>query len=449
MKDTELALEIAKEVDKIGGHTYFVGGYVRDAFLGIESKDVDIEVFGVTPEKIEEILLKFGSIKEMGKSFGVYGINGFGLDIALPRKEECIGNKHQDFKIDVDPYLSIEKAARRRDFTICAIMKDVLTGEIKDPYNGIKDIEDKVVRHIDDETFVEDPLRVLRAAQFAARFNFRIDPKTIELCKTMQLRDLPKERIYEELVKGLMLSEKPSIFIESLDLMDRLSSWFEEVANLKGVKQSPKHHAEGDAYVHTMMVLDAASKYKYKTNHPEWYMITALIHDVGKAITTVEIDGKIKSKQHDILGRALAYDFLYRITNEKEMIRYSVAMVGMHMSPLKILKENLSIEESNEIFDAAPDANDLIYLSFADNDGKVSEVDSKQLPKLKAIVLKRYDIYQEYMSRDYVKGEDLIEMGYTPNEQYKEILEYAHANRLKGISKQDTLRSIELEFPKS
>lgn len=446
MKDIELAKLIAKDIDEIGGKTYFVGGYVRDLIRGIESNDIDIEVFGVPCDKLENILNKYGTIRETGKSFGIYGINGYDLDIALPRKEECIGNRHQDFKIDVDPNLSITSAARRRDFTINAIMKDVITEEILDPYDGLKDLVNKKIKHIDDVTFVEDALRVFRAAQFAARFNFEIDEKTIELCKTIDTSNLSKERVYGELIKALMLSDKPSIFVESLRKMNQLIPWFEEIHNLIGIEQSAKHHAEGDAYVHTLMVLDAARFYRDAANHPEWYMVCALCHDVGKAVTTKIIDGKIKSKQHDILGKALAYDFMYRITNNKDMIRYVVSLVGMHMSPLKILKNNLSIEESNVLFDKAPDANDLIYLSFADNDGKISEVDSKKLPVLKALVFERYEIYKDYMSRDYVKGEDLINLGYKPGDDFKEILEYAHEYRLKGVSKNDVLNAIKLKF---
>ena len=196
--------QIAELVKQKGGRAFYVGGYVRDKLLGIENKDIDIEVHGIEPDVLLDILKKVGKPLKFGKSFGIYSLRDYHLDIALPRKEKAIGKGHRDFKITVDPYIGYKKAAKRRDFTINAIMEDVLTGEIIDYFNGTQDLKKKVIRHIDDKTFVEDPLRVLRACQFASRFKFKIAKETIALCKNIDTTTLSKERVEEELKKALL-----------------------------------------------------------------------------------------------------------------------------------------------------------------------------------------------------------------------------------------------------
>ena len=184
-RDLKMAEKIAACVADKGGRTFLVGGYVRDLLMGKHSKDIDIEIHGVQPKELENILDGLGSRTEMGASFGVYGLRGYDIDIAMPRQEEATGRGHKDFKI----------AAMRRDFTINAMMQDVLTGEIIDHFGGQEDLKKGVLRHVNPHTFAEDPLRVLRAAQFAARFSFSIAPETIELSQTMDLTTLAHERV--------------------------------------------------------------------------------------------------------------------------------------------------------------------------------------------------------------------------------------------------------------
>lgn len=187
MTDLEMAKEIAKKVDEKGGRTFFVGGYVRDKLLKRDNKDIDIEIHNITPNDLREILNTLGNVTEMGASFGILGLKGYDIDIAQPRTEKATGRGHKDFEVFVDPFIGFEKAAKRRDFTINALMEDVLTGEILDFFHGVDDLNNGIIRHVDDKTFIEDPLRVLRAAQFAARFNFTVAKETIELAKSMKL----------------------------------------------------------------------------------------------------------------------------------------------------------------------------------------------------------------------------------------------------------------------
>ena len=324
--DYELALLIAKSVKELGGNVYFVGGYVRDKLLGINNKDIDIEVHGITNVQLESVLDNIGERIFFGENFGVYSLKGTSIDIAMPRKEKQTGVKHTNFEITVDPFMGTYNACKRRDFTINALMQDVLTGEIIDHFNGQYHLKNKIIKHISDETFIEDPLRVLRAAQFAARFEFKIDEETINLCKKMDITTLPKERIETELKKALIKSKKPSIFFEELRKMNQLDYWFKELKDLIGVEQNPIYHSEGDVWVHTMKVLDEGVKFLKKINNQYYFLLSCITHDFGKYVCTKIIDGKIKSINHEIEGIPLVKSFLNRITYEKDLIKYVLNM---------------------------------------------------------------------------------------------------------------------------
>ncbi len=213
-KSLEMAKKIAYSVHQAGGKTYFVGGYVRDFLLGQENKDIDIEVHGISVESLEKVLDSLGERISMGASFGIMGLRHYDLDIAMPRSEIATGRGHKDFAVFVDPYIGEEKAAGRRDFTMNALMQDVLSGEILDFFGGREDLFRRRVRHVNDHSFIEDPLRVLRAAQFAARFGFSIADETIKLSSSMDLSALPGERILLELKKHCLNQLSPLCFLK-------------------------------------------------------------------------------------------------------------------------------------------------------------------------------------------------------------------------------------------
>ena len=251
-KNLEMAKKIASEVERAGGRAYFVGGCVRDALLGRENKDIDIEVHRVPVETLEGILDALGERISMGASFGVLGLRHYDLDIAMPRAETATGFGHKDFAVSVDPFLGEEKAASRRDFTINALMRDVLTGEILDFFDGRGDLARGLIRHVNDRSFGEDPLRVFRGAQFAARFGFEVAPETRALCVTMRVDALAGERVMGELEKALLKAAAPSVFFEELRAMRQLHVWFPELEPLIDLPQPPQHHPEGDVWTHTM-----------------------------------------------------------------------------------------------------------------------------------------------------------------------------------------------------
>lgn len=431
--------KIAELVKQKGGRAFYVGGYVRDKLLGIENKDIDIEIHGIEPLVLLDILKKVGKPLKFGNSFGIYSLRDYHLDIALPRKEKAIGKGHKDFEITVDPYIGYKKAAKRRDFTINAIMEDVLTGEIIDYFNGVEDLKKKIIRHIDDKTFIEDPLRVLRACQFASRFRFKIAKETINLCKSIDLKTLSKERIEEELKKALIKGDKPSLFFAYLRKMHQLDYWFKEIKSLIGIKQDPLFHPEGDVYIHTMKVLDKASNYRNEVDKPYYFMLSALCHDFGKTVTTQMINGHIHAYNHEIEGLPIVKEFLCRISNNKELRRYVLNMVEMHMRPNKCMHDKSAIKKTNKMFDEAVAKKDLIYLAMAD---ACFIIEGKQFKQDYEFLFDRLKTYEEYMARPYVSGDDLLKADLKANKSFKDILEYAHKLRLAGINKDDALKQV-------
>ncbi|MBQ6478621.1 MAG: HD domain-containing protein [Erysipelotrichaceae bacterium] len=442
-RNKEICERIAAEVKEAGGRVFYVGGYVRDRMLAHENKDLDIEVHGIEPEKLYAILEKIAPVKSVGSSFGVYMLYGYDIDIAMPRKETATGRGHRDFEITVDPFIGYEQAARRRDFTINAMMEDVLSGEIVDPFKGMEDLNRGILRCVDPATFIEDPLRVLRGAQFASRFGFRIEADTLNLCRTIDLSTLPKERIEEELRKALVKGRKPSVFFEVLREMDQLDVWFKEVKQLIGVRQDPIYHPEGDVWTHTMEVLDRAAYYRDKVSDPFYFELLALCHDFGKILVTQEINGRIHAYDHENQGLPLIRSFLIRLSNENDLIRYVTNMTSLHMKPNAAAHDKAAIKTTNRIFDQAVEPLDLIYFSMADRPVIMGD---DMFPDSSAFLFERYGIYQEMMSRPYVTGKDLIDAGLQPDESFTEILEYAHKLRLAGVNKESALKQTLAQF---
>lgn len=213
----EPVLQLCRAVDAAGGRALLVGGWVRDYLRGEEKSDYDLEVYSLDAEMLLELLSRHGRVNTVGEAYTVYKIRlrhegqGLVVDVSLPRRESKVGRGHKGFAVTGDPTMSYAEASRRRDFTINSMLYDPLTGEIIDPHGGRSDLERRVLRVVDPATFVEDSLRVLRAMQFAARLEFSIDPQTIELCRGIDLSDLPAERIWGEVEKWLLQAARPSI----------------------------------------------------------------------------------------------------------------------------------------------------------------------------------------------------------------------------------------------
>ncbi len=337
-----LPLDIARAVHDCGGRALIVGGWVRDRALGLDPKDLDIEVFGVPATDLRALLEHFGRVDAVGESFTVYKVEG--LDVSLPRRESKTGRGHKGFTVEGDPHLSFEEAARRRDFTINAMSWDPLTEETIDPFHGAADLATRTLRAVDPRTFAEDSLRVLRALQFAARFGLTLDDGTRELCRTLPLDDLPSERVWGEVEKLLLRAARPSLGLAlALDLgvIDRL---WPELKALVGCEQEPEWHPEGDVWVHTLMVTDEARARIEGLDHPRAVvmMLSALCHDMGKPATTRLEDGRIRSKGHEEAGVAPATTFLDRLNIHSldgyDVRRTVLGIVAHHLKPTMFYK---------------------------------------------------------------------------------------------------------------
>jgi len=332
----ERATAIAGAVREHGGRALIVGGWVRDRLMGRESKDVDLEVYGVEAARLRQLLEAFGRVESVGESFQVYKLGD--IDVSLPRRESKSGRGHRGFEIAGDPAMSVEDAARRRDFTVNAIAWDPLTGEFLDPFDGRADLERRVLRVVDPVRFADDSLRVLRAVQFAARLDFTLDPGTRELCRAMPLDDLPAERIWGE-VEKLLFAPRPSIgFSLAMDL-GITATLFPEMHALAGCPQEPEWHPEGDVWVHTLQVVDQARDRLDNLGRPQQIavMLGAVCHDFGKPATTAVLDGRIRSLDHEEQGVAPTESFLTRL-NVWSMDGYDVrqqviGLVAQHLKP--------------------------------------------------------------------------------------------------------------------
>lgn len=333
---------------------YLVGGFVRDAILGKNPKDADLEVYGISQDRLEDLLKQlFGDrVNAVGQAFAVYKINlgeGLDLDVAMPRRESATGKGHKDFVVTGDPSMTAEEAAGRRDFTVNSMLADPLTGEIVDPYHGADDLESHLLRIVNPETFVEDPLRVYRALQFAARMNLIVEPKTKQLLKQMveqgSLDHLPKERISEELKKLLEKSPKPSIGLELAKELGIIERYYPELAALEATPQEVDWHPEGNVWIHTMMVIDKAAQitrdpaFDIDEEHRLEVLLSALCHDVGKPSTTKESDGKIHSHGHEVAGKDSAKKLMSKWMFGKQTDQAVVAMTMSHLVPLQIIRE--------------------------------------------------------------------------------------------------------------
>lgn len=435
----ELVFNLSEAVSSKGGVVYYVGGCVRDRLMNVESKDYDIEVHGLEASVLETILESFGEVLYFGKLFGVYNIKGYNLDIALPRTEQINGCKHTDFLVDTNPFLGTEKAAERRDFTINSIMQNALSGEICDHFGGVNDIKSGIIRHVNDLTYTEDPLRVFRAAQFAARLNFKIAPETKKLCSSMYLGNISHERVFDEMKKALLQSDKPSLFFDNLMDMNCMKLWFPEIMELAEIEQNPKYHPEGNVYIHTMQVLDEAAKRRNNAKNPLGLMLSALVHDLGKLVATEVVNGEIHAYAHESKGLPVVEKFLRRITNDKSLINYTLNMSELHMKPNVLFHANASVKSTNKMFDASIEPYDLILLALCDISATHS---SDECQSSEDFLTTRLEIYNNYMQRPYVMGRDLSDAGIPPGEYYREILEYAHKLRLAGIEKDSALKQV-------
>lgn len=420
-----------------------VGGCVRDELMGVEPKDWDLEVYGVEPDRLRELLDQFGDVNVVGEAFTVYEISS-DLDVSLPRRERKVGKGHRGFVVEGDPEMSFEEACSRRDFTVNAILKDPLTGEIVDPINGREDIERKVLRHVSSETFGEDSLRVLRAAQFAARFEFDIAPETVEICRSIDVTDLPKERIWGEIEKLLLLAQRPSIGLKWLYDLGVVDQIFPEMKALVGVPQEPAWHPEGDVDVHTLMVVDEARMLIDDLSYEKQVtvMLGALAHDFGKPPTTQFFEGRWRSHSHDEAGVEPTLSFLDTLgiftLNGYDVRNQIVQLVRYHLKPGEYYKAKSPVGDGAFRRLARKVEPDLLYrVAKADSLGRYPDGDRSRMifgSEAQEWFIERVrELQIEKKAPDPIlMGRHLIELGLKPGPEFKRILDEVYEMQLDG-----------------
>ncbi len=418
-----------------------VGGYVRDALLNLHSKDIDIELYHLSSlDEIEQILKPFGKINLVGKSFGVIKlkIGELEIDFSPPRTESKHTAGHKGFDVQYDFTLDFTTAARRRDFTINAIGYNPHTKTVLDPYHGVDDLHNKQLRCVNETTFIEDPLRPLRAVQFAARFDLTCDPLLLDLCATMiangALEELPKERIFEELKKLFLLSPKPSIGMNLLRQMGGLP-FFTPLDRFETTLLDPIKHTEGNLWIHTLMALDEMARLRTGDSKQDLVrMFAVLLHDCAKPVTTILENGKIKAPHHAKVGAVIAKDFLEKITNEHRLKEEVLPLIAYHGKVQKFYKISASDSEILHL-SVLVCLRELILVAAADFYGRGINRDPSE-PFEAGEWLRTQALRLGVLSsplKPLVMGKDLIFMGLIPSTAFKTILDAAYEAQLNGL----------------
>jgi tRNA nucleotidyltransferase (CCA-adding enzyme) len=337
LNKTPEIMAVVRAIAAKGGRALLVGGAVRDLLLHRETKDLDIEIYGLSEDDVIALFKTFGRVDEVGKQFGVLRIAHLPVDWSLPRSDSAGRKPH----VAIDPHMPYEKSFARRDVTINAMGIDLTSFALIDPFNGQYDLQHKILRAPDIRFFVEDPLRLFRVMQFIGRFAMQPDHALNEACCTMDISAVSRERIEAEFEKLLLKSTHPSQGIRWLRAIGRLPEILPELAQTIGIKQRPDYHPEEDVFEHSMQALDASARISYPAVLQTLTLrYAALCHDLGKPETTCIVDGVIKTPGHAHVGAEKAKRMLKRITHNHELIDGVAKLVHYHMDPREFVRGN-------------------------------------------------------------------------------------------------------------
>ena len=395
-----------------------------------------MEVFGIPQDRLLTLLQSLGKVVPAGQAFPVYKLGD--VDVALPRRESKTGRGHKGFTVEGDPSMPFAEAARRRDFTINAIGWDPLTGEHLDPFSGRVDLSDRILRVVDPDTFADDSLRVLRAVQFAARFELTLDPETARICSAIALDDLPPERIWGEFEKLLLHAARPSIGFTLARQLGVVGQLLPEMEPLYDCPQDPEWHPEGNVWTHTLLVIDKARELNGDLDRARLItiMLGAICHDLGKPATTAIVDGRIKSPNHEAMGVEPATRILDRLNiNTIDGFDARAQVLGLvteHLRPMAFFKAKDTITDG--AFRRLAQKVDLELLTRfarADCQGRAGTFDCSGI-----------DWFFEHAQSLGVEhkppapillGRHLIEMGETPGPRMGEILRAVYEMQLDSV----------------
>lgn len=447
-----LVLKMARSLREAGGRAFLVGGWVRDRVTRRsageralpEPDNFDMEVYGIVPDALRRALERFGRVNLVGEAFAVYKVTPPDMgkehpvvDVSLPRRDTKVGAGHRGFEVSGDPNLSYEEATRRRDFTINAMMLDPLDGTLVDPWGGRRDLDSHLLRAVDPKTFVEDSLRVLRAVQMAARFEFDIEEGTVRLCRGIDLADLPAERIWGEMEKLLLKARRPSKGLEWADRLGVIDRLFPELAVLKGCEQEPEWHPEGDVWVHTLLAIDRAVEESAGMPKEKRLavMLAVLCHDFGKPATTAFVDGRIRSHEHEEAGVKPTAAFLDRLKihtlNGYPLRDQVIELVARHLTPSHWFKNRDNVGDGAVRRLAKRLEPELLYhVSRADCLGRTGDFSTEAqewfIERVRGLGV------EERPPAPILMGRHLLEMGLQPGPIIGRITKAVYEKQLDG-----------------
>ena len=422
---------VLESVRRAGGRPLLVGGCVRDRLLGRIPHDFDVEVFGISAEKLHDSLSEQFALDVVGRSFGVMKLHGQPIDLSLPRRESKTGKGHKGFDIEADPSISYEQAARRRDFTINSMAYDVERRKLLDPFGGEKDLENRRLRHVS-ERFSEDPLRVLRGMQFCARFELKADEGTLALCRTLSPEHLPGERLFEEWKKLLLLGVKPSMGMDFL----KKSGWlrfFPEIAALDGCPQDAEWHPEGDVFRHTGFCQDAFAKERSGDDAEDLIVgFAVLCHDFGKPATTVFEREHVRSPGHEAAGLEPTRNFMQRLRAGKRLVEAVEPLVQHHLRPTEFYKAKVSDAAIRRLARRVGRIDRLVRVARADSFGR-PPIPADDFPEGSWLLERARELdVRDRAPQPLVMGRHLIEMGLKPGPSFKALLDGCYEAQLNG-----------------
>ena len=424
--------QIEQLIRRAGGRTWLVGGCLRDLVLDRQPCDLDLEISGLQPGQLHALLEEHFTVQFVGKAFGVFKLQGLPVDISIPSRMLTDQASVSGLLRQSEPDMDIDEALARRDFTMNAMAWDPDTLEFRDPFNGRADLDAHVLRHASDR-FGEDPLRVLRGMQLAARFGLIPAPETVALCKTLSQEEQPSERLWEEWKKLLLHGATPSLGLQFLSDCGWLR-FYPELASLQGCEQDPIWHPEGDVWVHTLHCLNWFAG--ERTGHHDDDLIVGLgilCHDLGKPATTTTDFGRITSRGHEPEGEAPTRRFLERLTNQQDLINEVISLVLCHLRPRALHDANASDSAVRRLARQVKRIDRLVRVARADHAGRPPKP-FDGFPAGEWLLERARKLEVENQAPiSLVMGRHLLELGVQPGPDMGRLLDDCYEAQLDGL----------------
>jgi len=424
--------QIEQLIRRVGGRTWLVGGCLRDLVLGRQPRDLDLEISGLPPGQLHALLTEHFSVQFTGKAFGVFKLQGLPVDISIPSRVLTDNESVPGLLRQSDPGMDIDEALARRDYTMNAMAWDPDTLELRDPFNGRADLDAHVLRHASDR-FCDDPLRVLRGMQLAARFGLTPAPETVALCKTLTQDGQLSERLWEEWKKLLLQSIKPSLGLQFLSDCSWLR-FYPELAALQGCEQDPIWHPEGDVWIHTLQCLDWFAMERTGNQNDDLIVgLGVLCHDFGKPATTTTDFGRITSRGHEPEGEAPTRRFLERLTNQDDLINEVIPLVLCHLRPRALHDANASDSAVRRLARQVKRIDRLVRVARADHAGRPPKpFDGFPAGTWLLERARRMEV-ENQAPTPIVMGRHLLELGVQPGPDMGRLLDECYEAQLDGI----------------